>query len=194
MDKENNEALHRVFTIPNLLSFLRLLMIPLIVWLYVGKHDWVGTAVVLVLSGITDVLDGFIARHFNMVSDLGKALDPVADKLTQIAVLGCLVTRYRTMIIPLCMLVVKELTDGILSLIILKKTGEVYGALWHGKVCTILLYATMILHVIWPDIPAGLSTALTVLCAVMILLSLLLYIRRNVKLLEEASAREAVQG
>ncbi len=85
----------QLFTIPNLLSLLRLCMIPLIIWLYCAKKNYALTAAVLVLSGITDTVDGFIARRFNMVTDLGKALDPVADKLTQAAMMFCLLTRFQ---------------------------------------------------------------------------------------------------
>ena len=72
--KKEKDYQHRILTIPNALSTLRLLMIPLFVWLYIGRHDYRATAVVLLLSGITDTLDGFIARHFHMISDVGKAL------------------------------------------------------------------------------------------------------------------------
>lgn len=63
---------------------------------------------VLLLSGLTDVVDGIIARKCNMISDFGKAFDPIADKLTQAAMLCCLVVRFNYMLIPLGMLVIKE--------------------------------------------------------------------------------------
>ena len=84
-DRQNN-----IFTIPNLLSAFRLLLVPVIAWLYCGQGDYPLTAGVLLLSGATDIADGFIARRFRMVSDLGKVLDRVADKLTQAVALGCL--------------------------------------------------------------------------------------------------------
>ena len=119
---------HKMITIPNLLSLFRLLLIPVVVWLYTVKHDPLWTCVILVLSGITDVVDGIIARKCHMVSDLGKALDPVADKLTQIAMLFCLVTRFVWMLLPLCVMIVKELAAGILGLVVIRKTGKVDGA------------------------------------------------------------------
>ena len=81
----------QVLTIPNILSFFRFFLIPIIVWLYAfkGMREW--ATLVILVSGFTDILDGFIARKFNMMSDLGKALDPLADKLTQLAVLSCLI-------------------------------------------------------------------------------------------------------
>ena len=174
---------HRIFTIPNLLSMFRLLLIPVIIWLYVGKNSRGWATGILILSGVTDVVDGIIARKFGMISDFGKALDPIADKLTQIAVLFCLVTRFPYMLLPLVLLMVKELAAGILGLIVIRKTGQVYGSVWHGKVTTALLYTTMILHFLWADIPELLSGALTGACIAMLLLSAVLYTRRNLQLL-----------
>ena len=79
----------RIFTLPNVLSIFRLLLIPLIIYFYETYH-YVWAFGTLVLSGATDVVDGWIARTFHLVSDFGKAIDPIADKLTQIAILLCL--------------------------------------------------------------------------------------------------------
>ena len=186
-NREEKEYQHKILTIPNMLSILRILMIPLFVWLYVGKQGYWGTAIVLLLSGVTDTLDGFIARRFHMISDVGKALDPIADKLTQIAMLACLLTRFPLILLPLLVLVVKEVTDGVMGLVILKKTGEVHSADWHGKVTTALLYATMILHVIWFDIPYALSVGLLLLCTGMLILSFIMYLIRNTRLVQAAT-------
>lgn len=174
---------HRIFTIPNLLSMFRLLLIPVIIWLYVEKNSRGWATGILILSGVTDVVDGIIARKFGMISDFGKALDPIADKLTQIAVLFCLVTRFSYMLLPLILLMVKELAAGVLGLIVIRRTGQVYGSVWHGKVNTVLLYATMILHFLWPEIPMWLSCILTGTCTGMLLLSAVLYTRRYLQLL-----------
>ena len=173
----------QLFTIPNLLSFLRLCMIPLIIWLYCAQKNYVLTAVVLVLSGLTDTIDGFIARRFNMVTDLGKALDPIADKLTQASVMFCLLTRFQMMLVPLLLLIFKEVCNGIMSLFVIKKTGKVCGADWHGKVCTWLLYAMMFLHIVWFDISRQWSTALISICVIMMTVSFALYMVRNYKML-----------
>ena len=173
----------QIFTIPNLLSFLRLCMIPLIIWLYCSQENYALTAAMLVLSGITDTVDGFIARRFNMVTDIGKALDPIADKLTQASVMFCLLTRFQMMLIPLLLLIFKELCNGIMSLVVIKKTGKVCGADWHGKVCTWLLYAMMFLHIVWFDIPRTWSTVLISICVIMMTVSFGLYMIRNYKML-----------
>lgn len=171
----------QIFTIPNLLSLFRLLLIPLIIWLYATKQAYTQALLVLILSAATDIADGIIARKFNLVSDLGKALDPVADKLTQIATLWCLVTRFPHMWLPLAVLMVKELFTGIMSLYAVKKSGEVKGADWHGKLCTVLLYGTMGLHMLWSSIPMLLSKILMLLCLAVMCLSGILYWYRNFK-------------
>ena len=74
-----------ILTIPNLISLFRILLIPLIIWLYCGKKQYAATIAVVAISGVSDIIDGKIARKFNMVSDVGKVLDPIADKLTQAA-------------------------------------------------------------------------------------------------------------
>ena len=173
----------QLFTIPNLLSLLRLCMIPLIIWLYCTQKNYALTAVVLVLSGLTDMVDGYIARRFNMVTDLGKALDPVADKLTQASVMFCLLSRFRMMLVPLLLLIFKEVCNGVISLVVIKKTGKVCGADWHGKVCTWLLYAMMFLHIVWFDIPREWSTVLISICVIMMTVSFGLYMIRNYKML-----------
>lgn len=179
----------KVITIPNILSFSRLLLIPVIVWLYVVRENPLWTAVVLTLSGITDIADGIIARRFHMVSDFGKALDPVADKLTQIAMLFCLVTRFRWMLLPLCLLVVKEITAGIMGLMVIRKTGKVEGAVWHGKVTTVSVYSMMAIHLFWYRIPPIMSEILIVGCTAVALLSAVLYAVRNINILRNGKER-----
>jgi len=174
---------HKIITIPNILSLFRLLLIPVIMWLYIVKEDPVLTTVILVLSGITDIVDGIVARKCHMVSDFGKAFDPVADKLTQIAMLFCLVSRFKWMLLPLCVMVIKEVTAGILGLLVIRKTGKVDGAVWHGKATTVSLYSMMIIHLIWYNIPGVISGILIGACTALALLSAFMYSRENVRIL-----------
>ncbi len=185
--KEGNtgSSQSRILTIPNLLSFFRLCLIPVFMWLYCVEKNYLWTGIILILSGLTDTVDGIIARKFNMISDLGKVLDPIADKLTQTAMLFCLLTRFPLMIAPLALMVVKEFFMGVTGLLVIRKTGEVFGADWHGKVNTWLLYAMMILHVFWYNIPDTVSRVLIGICVVMMLISLVLYGRHNLKALKE---------
>ena len=173
-----------VLTIPNLLTLVRLMLIGPIVWAFVGLRDMRLTAVLLTLSGATDVLDGWIARHFHMISPLGRALDPVADKLTQFAVFICLATRYPVMRLPLILLVIKEVSTGLMGFMAFHDTGEVLGAEWHGKLVTCLLYALMIAHLLWQEMPASASNILTGLCMAAMTLSFALYARRNIRAIQ----------
>lgn len=177
---------NKILTIPNLLSLFRLCLIPVFMWLYCVEKNYLWTGIILIISGLTDTVDGFVARHFNMISDLGKILDPVADKLTQAAMLFCLLTRFPLMIVPLGLMVFKEFFMGVTGLLVIQKTGKVFGADWHGKVNTWLLYAMMILHVFWYNIPDVVSKVLIGVCVIMMLISLVLYGRHNMKALKDA--------
>lgn len=164
-----------VLTIPNLLSFLRLLLIPWFVWTYLVQHNTIATVLILLLSGATDVVDGFVARRFQMVSNLGKALDPLADKLTQAAMLICLTSRYPLMLLPFGMMVVKEIFCIASGLAAINRTGEVEGSDWHGKAATVLLYITLLVHLLWTEVPPRLTLAMVIGCMGLILLSGVLY-------------------
>ena len=179
-----NKYQKKIITIPNVLSFIRLLMIPFLVWLYYVKSDNIGTVMLLVASGLTDIVDGFIARRFNMISDFGKILDPIADKLTQAVMLFCLMLKYKLMLLPLALLVVKEILAAIMGILSIRRSGEVYSAFWHGKVATALLYLTLGIHVIWFEIPSIVSVTLILMCAAFMLLSSILYTVRNVKIIK----------
>lgn len=163
-----------ILTIPNLLSLFRLTLIPAIVILYVNEHPYLSVALI-VLSAVTDVVDGWIARHFHMVSDFGKFLDPTADKLTQIAMLSCLVIRYPWAILLVALLVVKDLFQFVYALIVLKKTNTMNSAKWFGKVNTVVLYASMILLFLHQDFPNALAGTLLGICAFTMLASMILY-------------------
>lgn len=128
----------QIFTIPNLLSLVRLLMIPVIIWLYCEKEDYVAAAVMIVLSGLTDIADGIIARKFHLVSDLGKILDPVADKLTQAALIICLIAKFDWMLWLFLLFAIKEITMGISGLLVIRKKDVVNSSQWFGKLATVV--------------------------------------------------------
>ena len=146
-------------------------MIPLILWLYIGRSAYVWAAVVVLLSGITDIADGYIARTFHMVTDLGKALDPVADKLTQGALVVCLVTRYRWMLLVLILLAIRELMLGVCGMIVLTRYDSIDGAKWYGKLSTAVVYISMMILILYPNPSATLLSALIALCCGVIVFS-----------------------
>ena len=164
-----------ILTIPNLLSLIRILLIPFIIWLYCAQKAYLCTIIVIALSGFTDIIDGKIARKFNMVSDVGKVLDPVADKLTQATLVICLIARYPWMWALLALFAVKECLMLLWGYLTLKSTGTINGARWYGKLSTVVLYAVMMILILFVDIPQAIATALMLLCGGMMLLSLVMY-------------------
>ncbi len=172
---------NQIITIPNILSLIRLGLIPLMVWLYCGRQEYIWAGVVLVISGLTDIVDGFIARKFNMMSDLGKVLDPIADKFTQGAMLLCLLLRFPLMLMPLVLMIAKEIFMSISGYAVIKKRGIVLGAHWHGKAATVCIFAMMMLHIFWVDITPIASSITIGICTAMIALSFVLYAIRNIK-------------
>lgn len=138
----------RIFTLPNILSFVRLAIIPLIIWFFEAEMYWWAFGM-LFFSGVTDVVDGWIARTFHLVSDFGKAIDPIADKLTQISVLLCLMPLEYWWVVGV--MVFKEVTIGILTLTAIRRTHKVYSAGWYGKLCTVVIYLSMFVLILWRD-------------------------------------------
>lgn len=192
MEKDKNFYKNKIITIPNILSLFRLVLIPVIIVCYFASEQnghWYAL-IAFGVSALTDVLDGIIARKYNMISDVGKILDPMADKLTQLALALCLAIEYYVIIPLLALLVIKDFVIGLTGLIATKKSNVVVGAAWHGKLNTILLFCVMALHLIWQDLPFWLS--LTSVCAsmVMMVLTLVLYIIRNAKLYRWAKKEE----
>ena len=177
---ETSAYKEKILTIPNILSFFRLCLIPVLLWLYIGREDYLWTLYVLLLSAVTDIADGIIARRCNMISDFGKIIDPIADKLTQIAMMFCLVARFPHMLLAFILLVIKELCTGITSLISFKKAHAVKGAVWHGKLTTVSLYAMMALHLLWYDIPYTASLILVGVCIGIMLMSFIMYTVQNI--------------
>lgn len=175
---------NKFLTVPNVLSLFRIALIPVIVWLYAISGNMVWSGVVLIVSGLTDIADGWIARHYNMVSEVGKALDPIADKLTQGAVLLCMIFRFPLLVFPFIMLLAKEAFVGFTGLLLIQKSGAVYGAEWHGKAATCLIYAVLLLHLFWTEIPPAATLVSVILTSGMMLISLFLYGMRNLKLLK----------
>lgn len=175
--------MHRVFkkdqilTIPNLLSVIRLLMIPLIIWLYCYAQMYHAAVVVILLSGLTDIADGFIARKYNMVSDFGKILDPVADKLTQAALILCLTVKHKLMIPLIIEFALRELCMLIMGYITIRKHDSVNSSKWYGKLTTVILYAVMMILILFPRIPDTVANGMIIGCGLLMLASLFMYVR-----------------
>ncbi len=175
----------QILTVPNLLSLVRLLLIPLILWLYLAKAEYLLAVAVIALSGATDILDGYIARRCRMVSDLGKIIDPVADKLTQAAMFFCLLNRYRAVRWLLALFIVKEFIMAFFGWLIIRKKDSVNSAQWFGKATTVTLYGSMVILFLFPTIPEVYADTLFALCAALIVLSLVKYLAFYRKILAD---------
>ena len=132
--------------IPNILTILRFILIPVILYFIFTGHYLLGF-IFFTISGITDILDGAIARKFNLISNFGKLMDPLADKLTQISVLATLVFQK---IIPFWILIIvllKELLMIIGASFLYGKDVVVYSK-WFGKLATVLFYLAIVCSLI----------------------------------------------
>ena len=175
---------HKIITIPNIISMFRVVLIPFIIYSFVKLNNIPLTVVLIAVSALSDILDGKIARKFNMVSDFGKFFDPVADKATQIALAICLAFKIKMMIPLLIFLLIKEIFMGVSGYIVIKRTGAPDQAKWYGKACTVVLYGSMMAMILFPGMPEWLSFSLICLCAVFMLISIIGYAvlrRREIK-------------
>ena len=170
---------HGWVTIPNALSFFRLLLIPIYVNIYCNAnvaYDYFLAATILALSCLTDYIDGKIARRFNMISTIGKILDPLADKATQLTLIICLAFKYYVFRYLIVLYVTKELFQIVAGIINWKNGKMLKGALITGKVCTAVLFVSLILLVLLPNLPADYVTGIVVVDMMFISASFLDYI------------------
>jgi cardiolipin synthase len=136
-----------ILSIPNLLSLFRLALIPVYIAVYLNATEpshYYLSAGILAVSCLTDLIDGKIARRFNMITTLGILLDPVADKATQFALILCLAVRYPVLWYLVGMFVIKEGFQLIAGSLILRKGKILDGALLTGKICTTVLFVSLI--------------------------------------------------
>lgn len=168
-----------VFTIPNFLSLFRLVLIPVYVIIYLGAtetSDYFIAGAILAVSCLTDMIDGKIARHFNMISTVGKILDPIADKLTQFTLTLCLSVKYPVLRFVLALFVIKEGFQGIVGLINLRRGKMLPGALLAGKICTTVLFVSLIILVLMPDLKQSFITVIAVVDTIFLSYAFITYV------------------
>lgn len=167
-----------VFTIPNMLSLFRLVLIPVYVDIYMNAtetSEYFIAAAILAVSCLTDMIDGKIARHFDMISTVGKILDPVADKLTQFTLTLCLSVKYPVLRPVLVLFVIKESFQGIVGIINLRRGKMLPGALMAGKICTTVLFVSLIILVLLPDLDQKIVGGIAITDAVFLTFSFIRY-------------------
>ncbi len=164
--------------IPNILCYIRLLLIPCFVILYIkaeSPRDYLRAGLVVFISGLTDFFDGMIARKFDMITDFGKLIDPLADKLTQAALIFVLVVKIRWMFLLLILFVLMQAFLLIAGIVMLRKGTKLNGAKWFGKVSTTIFYAVMLVLISVPTLGYSVTNILILICGGFLLLSLLMY-------------------
>ena len=171
-----------LFTIPNVLSLFRLVLIPVYVVLYLNAEkpeDYFLAAAILAVSCLTDLIDGKIARHFNMISNTGKILDPLADKATQFTLIVCLLIRRQNpgLLFLAVLFVIKEVFQAVAGFLILRKGQILKGALIAGKVSTAVLFVSLILLVLIPNIGDTAEYIITGVDIAVLLFSFISYVR-----------------
>jgi len=147
-NKEKKVDFKYLFTIPNILSYLRILLIGPFMYLFLQKKYELA-AVFIVISGLTDCVDGFLARKLNQITQLGKMLDPVADKLTLLAVAVCLSVMKPIIFPVIVILAAKDILMLIGASVLLKKHIMPVASAWYGKLGTICFYISIAVIVIF---------------------------------------------
>lgn len=174
------------FNIPNMLSFIRIIIIIPFV-LYFLNDDYLFAALMLVLSGVSDMFDGIIARKLNQITKLGKILDPVADKLTLTAVIICMGVKFPEIVPLVVILILKDLSMLIAGSFLLKKGIEPAAAKWYGKLSTVVFYVSVIIIValkaIWGINNPVISISLLSVTAAFMLFALFKYFMIFLKLI-----------
>lgn len=176
--------------LPNILTTIRLLLIPIIFY-FAFIENYIVAVIVLVLSGITDVLDGYIARKFNFITDFGKLFDPLADKLTQISTLVVLVIQN---IIPtwiLVVVIIKELLM-ITGATFLYDKNTVIGSRWYGKAATVVFYIAIFVSMINKQFALNYTfdMLLYYIALILTIFALIMYFKTFLKLKKVAKPNE----
>lgn len=167
-----------LFALPNILCYLRLLLIPLFMILYIKaetKDQYYFAGFVVLLASFTDFLDGFIARKFNMITEFGKLLDPLADKLMQAALILVLILEIDYMYLLALVFIIKELIMTIAAYVFVKKGKKLDGSKWFGKVSTTIFYVTMLILIVLPSLNKSVTSLLMIICGLFLTLSFVLY-------------------
>lgn len=156
--------------IPNILSVFRIMLVFVFVYVFFLDYpaNLIPALIVFLTAGLTDVIDGYLARRFNWITDVGKLLDPFADKLMQCTVLVCLSLKGLIPIwLPVCY-VAKELAMVIGSFFLLRRHSVVTSSKWFGKAAVCVFYASIFALMIAPAYFEANTVARDIVSAIML--------------------------
>ncbi len=160
--------------IPNLLSFTRILLLPFFI-IKVKEGDLQAAGIIILISGITDLLDGFLARTFNWITRLGELLDPLADKLTQTCIAVTFIFYIQEFKAYFSIILLKDLLMLLGGYVSFRKKIEIPAAKWFGKVATALFYVTMVLIMLIPNMDIMIKKGLLSLVVITAIFSAAMY-------------------
>ena len=181
-------TMKEVFSIPNIMGYFRIILIPVFCYFYItaeSDNDYVIAAAIVLISSLTDMFDGKIARKFNMVTELGKVLDPVADKLTHAALALCLALRYPLMWALIALMAFKEGYMAVKGIHFLKKGKMLDGAMWFGKVCTASLFVGLLVLFFLPHLSITVVDTIIAILMVIMVATLCMYVPEFKKMEED---------
>ena len=161
--------------IPNILTTVRLLLVPVFTYFTVFADNLPAAAIIFVLSGLTDVIDGYIARHYNMITKFGMVYDPFVDKLMQITAVVCLVIIDIIPVWLLAVVLVKEVSMIITGGILYAKKIFVSSNKF-GKASTVIFYAGVLAIILWKNIPSDVMMTIFVVMIGAMALAGIIYI------------------
>ena len=177
-----------LLTVPNILTYFRFLLVPVFIILYLKAssipENLLAVACVVV-SAVTDIADGRIARATGQITDIGKILDPLADKLMEFAMMFCIAIRYPIVISLFVTFAVKELVSLVFSGYLFKNDKNIGGSMWCGKLCTVVLYGVLLIFLIIPDINRTAQIILVIISLAAMVLAFVVYMHAYWNLLKE---------
>lgn len=180
------KQLKKFFNIPNILCLIRIGLIPVLLFLYIKKQNHLLSFVLLCIMELTDLFDGYIARKYNLITNVGKILDPFADKLLQLVLAFLLISNYKFAIILLITFIFKEIICAIFSIYTCMIIKKIDGARIWGKVSTTVFYVVSVMLLFLPNISMQFANCLIIISTSLLAYACIRYIIYYIKQIKNA--------
>ena len=182
--------------IPNILSVIRIILVFVFVVVFFALESPIWALIIFLTAGATDVVDGYLARRFNWITNLGKILDPLADKLMQCTALVCLCIKHLVPIWFALIFFAKELATLITGLLVIKRRSVVVVSKWYGKAAVCLFYLAIFVSIVFRKFLAENPIIAIVMFAVVAIFALVAfggYVKHYSKLKKEEVDRGTIR-
>ena len=163
--------------IPNILTIMRFLLIPFFAY-FLHMQKYLISFFIFLLGGLTDILDGYIARKFDLITSWGKLADPLADKLMQITALTFLTIQGKIPLFVLIIVIIKETLMGIGGVLLYKQKNYVVSANWYGKLASLIFYFAIIMILF----KAPYSNIFILIALIMTLFAFFMYLKNYIEI------------